>query len=211
MSPSRPTRLVLARHGETVWHQENRYAGRSDIDLTDLGVEQSHRLAAWTKRVRPDVVVCSPLSRAIETARPSAESIGVPLRVIAELAEVDFGLAEGRTLHEMRELDPVMVQRFRDNPADNHFPGAEPPASAAARAAGALSQLASEYPGGVVLVVAHNTLLRLGICRILGLPVSRYRQVFPRLDNTSLTELSLPSDGSGRGSLLSLNVPADCG
>jgi probable phosphoglycerate mutase len=58
-----------------------------------------------------------------------------------------------------------------------------------------------------VLVVAHNTLLRLGLCVLLGLPVARYRQVFPRLDNVAVTEIALPDGGAGPVALLSLNVP----
>jgi probable phosphoglycerate mutase len=66
-----------------------------------------------------------------------------------------------------------------------------------------------------VLVVAHNTLLRLGLCVLLGLPVARYRQVFPRLDNVAVTEIALSTTsltsrsdrGTGPVALLSLNVP----
>jgi probable phosphoglycerate mutase len=58
-----------------------------------------------------------------------------------------------------------------------------------------------------VLVVAHNTLLRLGLCVLLGLPVARYRQVFPRLDNVAVTEIAIPDRGTGPVALLSLNVP----
>ena len=49
------TRVVLARHGETVWHADNRYAGgSSDIDLTERGREQADLLAGWCRRTRPD-------------------------------------------------------------------------------------------------------------------------------------------------------------
>jgi probable phosphoglycerate mutase len=59
----------------------------------------------------------------------------------------------------------------------------------------------------VVLVVAHNTLLRLGMCALLDLPISRYRQLFPRLDNAAITELRLPAGRAEPASLLSLNIP----
>ena len=58
-----------------------------------------------------------------------------------------------------------------------------------------------------MLVVAHNTLLRLGLCTLLGLPVARYRFVFPRLDNVAVTEIALPADPDTPAALLSLNVP----
>jgi Histidine phosphatase superfamily (branch 1) len=47
------TRLFLVRHGETLWHDENRYSGAmSDIDLTEKGREQAHRLAVWAQQRR---------------------------------------------------------------------------------------------------------------------------------------------------------------
>ena len=41
------TTLLLVRHGQTVWHEGNRYAGSSDVPLTDVGHEQAQALARW--------------------------------------------------------------------------------------------------------------------------------------------------------------------
>jgi probable phosphoglycerate mutase len=199
------TRLVLTRHGQTVWHRENRYAGSSEIDLTDTGRQQADRLAAWTRATRPGAVVSSPLGRALATARPSAAVLGSEPVVVEDLREVDFGMAEGRTLSELRADDPDMVARFRQDPVTHHFPGADPPAAAARRASEALRGVAAKYPGATVLVVAHNTLIRLALCQLLGIDVRTYRQVFPGLDNGTLTELAIGADGPA--SLLSFNVP----
>jgi probable phosphoglycerate mutase len=204
-----PTRLVLSRHGETVWHAENRYAGRTEVDLTEVGRSQAATLASWAGRTRPDAVVSSPIGRAIETARPSARAAGRDLVVVDALTEVDFGVAEGATIAELRRTDPDMVDRFRRDPVAHPFPGAEKPEIAAGRGADALRRLATEYGGNTVLVVAHNTLLRLALCRLLDIPIPRYRTVFPRLDNATLTEVSVSADGTGPVSLISLNVPPD--
>ena len=200
------TRLVLTRHGQTVWHQENRYAGSSEIDLTDTGRQQADRLAAWTRANRPAAVVSSPLGRALATARPSAAVLGSVPVVVEDLREVDFGMAEGRTLSELRADDPDMVARFREDPVTHHFPGADPPAAAAKRACEALRGIAVLYSGATVLVVAHNTLIRLALCQLLGIDVRTYRQVFPGLDNGTLTELAVGAH-DGLASLLSFNVP----
>lgn len=199
----RATTLVLARHGETVWHAENRYAGTSDIDLTPNGVLQAERLAGWARTRSIDTVVSSPVRRAVETAEPAALAVGVAPAIVDDLREVGFGIAEGHTL---RELDPDVVARFRADPVAHPFPGAEPPPAAAQRCAEALRGIAASHIGESVLVVAHNTLLRLGLCALLGLPIARYRQVFPRLDNAAITEIAVPT-GGGPVSLLSLNVP----
>jgi broad specificity phosphatase PhoE len=202
---TRAVTLVLARHGETVWHAENRYAGTSDIDLTSNGVLQAERLAGWTRSRGIATVVSSPVRRAIETAEPAALAAGVALTIVEDLREVGFGIAEGHTLSE---LDPEIVARFRADPVAHPFPGAEPPPVAAQRCADALRGIAARHGAGPVLVVAHNTLLRLGLCALLGLPIAHYRQVFPRLDNAAVTEIAVPVDGRGSPvSLLSLNVP----
>jgi broad specificity phosphatase PhoE len=196
--------LLLTRHAQTVWHRENRYAGISDVDLTPAGVQQAEQLAGWVGARGVDVVVSSPVRRACETAGPSARALGVTVEVEGDLREVGFGVAEGRTL---AELDPEVVAQFRADPVAHPFPGAEPPDEAAARCAAALRRTAARYPDDTVLVVAHNTLLRLGLCALLGLPIARYRQVFPRLDNVAVTEIALPDRGAGPAGLLSLNVP----
>lgn len=204
---ARPTSLLLIRHAQTVWHAENRYAGGdSDVDLSETGRRQVRELAAWAGSRAPDAVVCSPVRRAVETARPCATAAGRPLEIVEQLREVGFGVAEGHTLDELSSLDPGMVSRFRSDPAGHPFPGAEAPAAGAVRAATALRAVAGAHPGATVLVVAHNTVLRLGICALLDLPVGRYRQLFPRLDNAAVTELTV-ADRTGSASLLSLNVP----
>lgn len=201
------TLLVLSRHGQTVWHEENRYAGVSDVDLTDVGRDQAQALARWAGQERPDVVVSSPVRRALETARPVAAALGLTPEIYPGLREVSFGIAEGRTIAEMRAADPAMVDRFRSDPVVHHFPEGENPSQAADRAADTLHLVAQKHPGATVLVVAHNTLLRLGLCRLLDLDVSRYRTVFPRLDNGTLTRLALQVDGARSASLLSFNAP----
>jgi 2,3-bisphosphoglycerate-dependent phosphoglycerate mutase len=201
------TQLILSRHGQTVWHRENRYAGVSDVDLTEHGRQQARALAAWSGRHRPDAFYCSPVRRARETAAPVAEALGITPTVVDELREVSFGVAEGRTLAELAAESPDVVELFRRDPVGHPFPGAEPVPAAAARGAGALRTIAAEQPGSTVLVVAHNTLLRLALCELLGLPLARYRDALPRLDNGALTRISLAADGTGGAALLSYNVP----
>lgn len=206
-TPSAPTTLFLVRHGETEWHAENRYAGaESDIDLTGRGHDQAQRLARWAATARLDQLVVSPVRRARETAEPAAVSTGLHAQVEQELREVDFGVAEGRTKAELEETDPESLARFRDDPAAHPFPGSEPPASAARRGAACLRRVAERHPGQRVLVVAHNSLIRLALCALLELPVGRYRQVFPTLENAALCELQIDPT-TGATALVRLNAP----
>lgn len=200
--------LLLARHGRTVWHTESRYAGVSDVPLTDEGREQARLLGEWVVRHPVDAVWTSPLSRAAETAEPACRALGlVPHREPA-LRECDFGVLEGLTLAEFAAEQPEAAAAFRTDPAAHPFPDAEDPRAAVARGSGALRRIAGAHEGQRVLVVAHNTLLRLVLCDLLSIPLSEYRRVFPRLQNAAISELRLDGEEQ-RAALLSLNLP--CG
>jgi probable phosphoglycerate mutase len=200
------TTLFLARHGQTVWHAENRYAGVSDVTLTGTGRAQAEALGRWAAAHPVDAVWTSPLSRAVATAEPACRALGLVPRREPDLRECDFGVVEGRTLAEFAAEEPERAAAFRADPVAHPFPGAEDPRAAAERGAAALRRVAGAHPGARVLVVAHNTLLRLVLCRLLSIPLGDYRRVFPRLRNAALTELRLDGDTA---SLLSLNVPLD--
>lgn len=194
--------LLLARHGETPWHAENRYTGVSDIGLTETGVRQATRLAEWAVHQPITAVLSSPLARARATAEPSARALGLAVAVDPRMSEVDFGSGEGLTRAEMAERFPDALARFTAAPASNPLPGGESPADAVERAWPLLAEL--ESGGGTVLAVAHSTLLRLLLCRMLDIPLDDYRRRFPSLANAAVTTVSLRDTGPA---LLSLNVP----
>jgi 2,3-bisphosphoglycerate-dependent phosphoglycerate mutase len=200
------TTLLLARHGQTVWHAENRYAGISDVALTDTGVAQAEALGRWAAAHPVDAIWTSPLSRAVRTAAPAARALHLTPHTEPALTECDFGVLEGRTLAEFEAENPEAAAAFRSDPAAHPFPQAEDPRAAAERGTAALHRVAAAHPDRRVLVVAHNTLLRLVLCRSLSIPLGEYRRVFPGLRNAAVSEVEVRG---GRVALLSLNVP--CG
>ena len=136
------SRLLLARHGETVWHEENRYAGRSDIALSPRGLEQAGMLAGWAGEAGLGAVWSSPLVRARETAAGAALAAGVPLELEPGLVEIDFGVAEGLTAAEMAASFPEERAAFVRDPVAHPLPGAEAPEGAARRGLAAIAAIA---------------------------------------------------------------------
>ncbi len=198
------TTLVLVRHAETVAHAENRYTGLRDVDLTDTGRRQAQHLADWAAADRLDALWSSPLPRCLKTLQPSADTTGLPIQVDERLRELDFGIVDGLTAAEARQRHPEVMEAFWRDPVANHFPGGEPPEQATDRAMAALRSIATAHPDSRVMVVAHSTLLRLALCRMLGIPASRYRAAFPYLDNCARTEVRVRD---GQFALLCYNVP----
>lgn len=207
------TDLVLVRHGETVWHAENRYAGLTDVPLTEEGHRQAAALADWAKSAGLAAVWSSPLSRARRTAEPAAAACGLTPQLDERFRELDFGEGDGLTRAEMRESFPERLDAFLADPVGHHLPGGEDPRLAVERATAALHDIACSHPEGRVLVAAHSTLVRLVLCHLLGIRLADYRRVFPELHNGTLTELRLAAPGqtsgaaAGGAALIRFNAP----
>jgi probable phosphoglycerate mutase len=196
-----PVRLLLVRHGQTEWHRDNRYVSRTDISLNEIGRRQAQMLARRVEKERVDLVLCSPLTRAQETAKSSAEACGLEPKTDERLRELDFGEWEGKTLAEIRQEDPKTVSLF-ENSAEHGFPGGEPLQEGAERVLEVFENLYRSHAGRTVLIVAHNTLLRIGLCRMLGIPLGDYRRRMPRVVNGAVSEVRFGEEG---GALYSFN------
>ncbi|WP_433163170.1 histidine phosphatase family protein [Kribbella sp. CA-247076] len=196
------TTIVLARHGRTEWHHGNRYTGSTDLPIDEVGVQQAQRLAEWAAGYAPDALWCSPMLRARQTIEPAAAALGLEPTLDARLRELDFGSAEGKMLGE---LPPAVAKAFQLDPVRDHFPGGEDPAAAADRVHEVFDEIGRAHAGQKVLVVAHNTLIRLLTCRVLGLPLNDYRRLLPALGPAALVRFRLQDGTVG---LEAYNVPA---
>ncbi|WP_410626696.1 histidine phosphatase family protein [Amycolatopsis sp. cmx-8-4] len=196
------TDVVLVRHGQSVWHADNRYAGRSDIALSETGRQQATHLARWSATAGLSACFSSPLQRARETLAPVCEATGLPARVDDRLRELDFGDGEGRTAGEMTKLFGDTWTAFTQDPVGHHLPGGEDPVTAIERVLAVLDDVSGEFPHGRVLVVTHSTLIRLLLCELLGIYHADYRRVFPEMRSVGLTEIRLTGN---TGVLLQFN------
>ncbi len=194
----------LVRHGQAGANAEGRYVGSSDVELDAAGLEQARRLAHWAAGARVDVIVSSPARRAWRTATIVGAHLGIEPRADDRLRELDFGVAEGRTLAALREEDPQAVARFETDPVTYHLPGGEDPRDAIGRMRAAVNDvrdLQSAHP----LVVTHNTVLRLLVCHVLHVPLEQYRRLLPLAEHCAITELTMHD---GILALRRFNAPA---
>lgn len=197
-------RLVLVRHAESVWQEEQRYSGSSEVGLSTRGREQAELLGRWAKGASIDAMWSSPQRRTLDTAVEVTRATGMEPIVDERLRELDFGAGEGHTLEELEQDFPDDVDAFRSAPVDHHLPRGEDPRAAARRVVECLQEIAQLHPQDRVLVVLHSTVMRLALCHFLGLPLNDYRRVFPLVRNCGLTEILLSGD---QASLLQFNTP----
>ncbi len=202
------TRIVLVRHGETEWHEENRYAGSSDIELNTRGKQQAEALALWAVDAGLTRIYVSPLARARATAAPVERALGMKASVDPRLRELHFGTGEGLTAREMRERLPEAYRAFEADPVAFPLPGGEDPHALIARGREALDEIARAADGERVRLVGHSTWIRLLLSNLLGINPARYRQIFPVLRNAALSELRVATEPFTAG-LLRFNLPIE--
>ena len=150
------------RHGETEWARLGKHTGHTDIPLTELGREQARALEARLAGHTFTLVLSSPLSRALETARLAG--FGDQVETTDDLLEWDYGDDEGRTTSDIRVERPGWTI-WRDGPA-----GGETVDQVAARVDRVIARVRADEAGGNALVFAHGHVLRVLAARWLGLP-----------------------------------------
>lgn len=159
------TTMLLARHGQSEWNAAGRWQGQADPTLTDLGRRQAR--SACERLGSVDVIVSSPLQRALETARIISNGLGVgPVVVDVDLVERDAGEWSGLTRAEIEATWPGYLGERR------RPPGFETDESVLRRAHAALARIEEEYRGADVLILTHGGLVY-ALERDHDLPVER--------------------------------------
>ena len=165
--------LLLVRHGQTAWNIQRRVLGRTDIPLDETGTAQAIDLPG---RIGPVLAVwSSPLARARQTAEPLATATGVPVLFDHDLIEMDQGELEGLGDVDLLALHGDLVQAWRADPGGLRLPGGETMDEVADRALAALNRIVGHNPTGRTAVVTHQLVLAATLCRLQGLPLSRWR------------------------------------
>ena len=164
-------RIFLLRHGETDWNRTARYQGITDVPLNGIGIEQAHRLGVRLSRIAPDRVLSSPLSRAAKTAEiimgVNASSADIETR--EELREISFGIWEGLSIPEIKEIDGETFKKWRLAPFSCAPEGGDDYADIFERSKAFASSLTGEGSRGQnTFVVAHGGILRAITAALLG-------------------------------------------
>ena len=167
-------KVYVARHGKTEWNAQNRICGRTDVELTEEGRRQAEELAESLTGRGVDVILASPMKRAIETARAVSRRCGAPVEVDKRLIEQDYGVYEGAD-----RLDPGFWAVKRTFAV--RYPGGESMMDVAGRVYPLLKELKDRYPGRTVLLVCHG-----GVCRVI-------RSYFEDMTNEEFPRWSVPN------------------
>ena len=170
------TRMILVRHGQTDWNLEDRFRGHADVLLNATGVAQAQ---ATGQRVaeewQPTVIYSSPLSRAMDTGQAISDRLAsfhqtvVPVQVVPELSDFDFGDWQGLTPEEARQRWPEEIEAWYTSPQIVRIPGGETLQDLRERAMKVIRDLVSQHLGETIAVVSHTDVNRIILLDMLGL------------------------------------------
>ncbi len=162
-------RLVLWRHGQTLWNAENRHQGQIDISLNDVGREQARHAAQTLLVMKPTHVIASDLERALETGQILADLAGVSLSTDERLRETFAGEWQGMTRDEIVAKYPQDYAAWGGD-SEIRPGGGETRWEVSQRVVAAIEDALLNIPAGGTLVVAsHGGALRSALGRLLGL------------------------------------------
>jgi probable phosphoglycerate mutase len=209
--------LILARHSTTEASAAGRNLGRSsDPPLTAAGLELARDLgvtlrAELSRLPHDDLrLVTSPARRCRETIAAVAAALEVEVPRVetdAGLLEFDYGAWDGLTPEECEARDPEVRAAWVADPYATRCPGGESGADVAARCLPVLDAIeawAREDRARCAIVVAHNHVNRIRLCRLLGYPMREYRDRVVQ-DPAAYSMLGI---GPGPIAIRRINAPA---
>jgi broad specificity phosphatase PhoE len=187
-----PTVTLLLRHGQTPMSVQKRYAGSTDVPLTETGVDQAAAAAKRLASAGLSAIVASPLQRAVRTAEQVAAVTGLPVVTDEGFRETDFGAWEGLTFAEVRERWPAEMTNWLAD-ATVAPPGGESFAEVSVRVTAALHRVLTSHQHQHVLIVSHVTPIKsLVAASLLAPQAALYRM---HLDVAALCEIDWYPDG----------------
>jgi broad specificity phosphatase PhoE len=169
------SRIFLVRHGATVLTAEDRFAGATEVELSDEGREQVRRLAVRLSGEKIVAVYASPMGRTVETAQILAEPHGLEIQTRDGLREISHGRWEQMTRKEVEAAFPEEADAWDKDPYTFAPVGGESGLAVTARALPVLMDIVREHKGEDVLIVSHKATIRLLLSSLLGFDPRRYR------------------------------------
>lgn len=169
------TRLCIVRHGETAWNAEHRVQGQLDVPLNAIGQAQALAAAKVLASEHFDVIYSSDLSRARQTAAPTAECLSLEVILEKDLRERHYGIFERQTYTEVKLKHAAEYARFAARDPDFDFVSGESLRAFSRRSLAVLTGIAQQHAGRHVLVFTHGGVLDELYRHINGLPVRAVR------------------------------------
>jgi broad specificity phosphatase PhoE len=168
-------RVILVRHGQTLWNESGKFQGFSDVELSSEGKRQAQSLADSLKDLDLEAIYTSPLTRARETAGIVASYHDCGVRVEEGLKELNQGELEGLTAQDLKDKYRKFFQKWLFQPGTVRLPQGESLNDLQNRAWDSVQEILRRHSEGNVVIVAHSFVNRVILCKVLEIPLDHFR------------------------------------
>ena len=180
------TKLILVRHGQSTGNDLRIITGQGDYPLTELGHTQARKASIWlSAKERITKIYSSDLSRAYQTAVPTAELFSLPIHTDAGLREMDMGALVGLTKAEWAERLPENWDLWTSDDPHYRAPDGESIPQLYERSVQTVSRIAAENDGEVLAIFAHMGVMRSFEAYVRGISCEKIESV-PQGRNASI-------------------------
>jgi probable phosphomutase (TIGR03848 family) len=193
--------LLLIRHGENDFIKKGRLPGHlPDIHLNKRGQAQAAALAENLKAMPIRAIYSSPLERAIETAQPLAQALGLPIQLCPALLDTNVGEWQGLQLKKLHK-EPLWKQ-IQEQPSQVRFPGGESFLELQERLVLEIESIRRAHKArDMVAVVFHSDPIKLVLAHAIGLPLDNFQKL-----SVGPGSVSVLMVGKSGGHLAALNL-----
>ena len=146
---------MLIRHAQTDWNAAGRWQGHADPSLSAEGQVQARLLGERLTGEAAVALVCSDLKRAVQTATPVAQALGLELIEDQRFRELDVGIWSGQTRAEIQDRDPEGLKAFESGAPDVRPGGGETRSAIRGRSREAIEDWLGRMDAGRLVVVTH--------------------------------------------------------
>jgi alpha-ribazole phosphatase len=167
------TKVIFIRHGQTFWNKEKKYQGHTDISLNETGFKQAELVGKRLAGEKINAIYCSDLLRACQTAECIAQHHALPIIRKKELREINFGVWEGLTYHEIMETWPQILSTMYSQPGETCPPQGESFDKVRQRVMRALQQCITKHQNETIVIVSHGGTMRVILCAALGIGLDK--------------------------------------
>jgi len=167
----------VVRHGRTEWNRVERFRGRADIELDEVGMKQAEATAGRIAEWQVSVIYSSPLRRALTTAEVLARRFDLEVQLLPGIIDIDYGEWQGLSPDEAAAKDGVLYSRWLKSPNKVKFAGGESLAGVRKRAASTVDTLITQHPKETIALVSHKVVCQILILSLLGVDNSHFWQI----------------------------------
>lgn len=171
------TRVIIVRHGRTEWNRVERFRGRVDIGLDEVGMKQAEVAAKRIREWPISAIYSSPLRRAMDTAEIIAAPLELNVQPMSGIIDIDYGSWQGLSTEQVVARNDSLYSQWIESPQEVKFPDGESFIEVKERVASAIGHLIQRYPKETFVLVSHKVICQILILNLLGLDSSHFWQI----------------------------------